>query len=673
MIYLNESRLKQLCKCLIFSSRYSNDLVVINIKIVIDSVALSFTKKLKSLYLFLSAILWFFLMSKIHNKELPTYVEHPNADGKEEIYYEHAFGLRRLVCLLLSIGILCSVILCATGGEEGDFNGLPFYQIDSSKWNVFSQGNYDGLCPVAEKIDPIKYLANKDGLNIFFNDEKYRNSSLNKLAGAIEIPTEVYDDMVNPPSIETEEELFEFDNRWRPWAEFHQYLNKTFPKVHENLKVEKINKLGLIYTWKGSTTKKPIMLTAHIDVVPVENATLDEWTYPPFHGTVRGKYMYGRGVSDCKSLLIALMETLELLLAESSFHPERTIILAFGYDEESKGSGAAEISKYLLREYGSDSFYAIIDEGNSGYYSTNGLNLVLPATGEKGYVDSSIKIFTPGGHSSIPPKHTLIGLLAKIIETIEDEEFDSIITPANPVMNYLQCIAEHSTSIDKSLRRDIMRAHFDIKSNENIRKYLGKDLLTKYLIQTSQAVDTVFGGVKSNALPEFAEVLVNHRIAIELSVEDVSSKILSNIHKVADKYDLGIYFDGKSLKNPTANGHISYSLVDRLEPAPSSPVDDNIWNTFGGSLRYLYEELINPHSNKTFIISPFISTGNTDTKSYWDLSRNIYRYVPGLSIETSSNVHSIDEKLQFEEHFIVQAFYYYYLQVVDKVSDDVGK
>lgn len=34
----------------------------------------------------------------------------------------------------------------------------------------------------------------------------------------------------------------------------------------------------------------------------------------------------------------------------------------------------------------------------------------------------------------------------------------------------------------------------------------------KYLLQTSQAVDIISGGVKINALPERAQAIVNHRI-----------------------------------------------------------------------------------------------------------------------------------------------------------------
>ncbi|KAF7999535.1 hypothetical protein HF325_006211 [Metschnikowia pulcherrima] len=81
------------------------------------------------------------------------------------------------------------------------------------------------------------------------------------------------------------------------------------------------------------------MLTAHYDVVPVQPETLNQWTFPPFDGAYDGRYVYGRGVSDCKDLLVGLLETVELLLSEDRFAPQRTIVLAFGYDEEAAGRG----------------------------------------------------------------------------------------------------------------------------------------------------------------------------------------------------------------------------------------------------------------------------------------------------------------------------------------------
>lgn len=527
--------------------------------------------------------------------------------------------------------------------------------------------NPDALCPLVNKVDPTNFVYESDTIDKLLHDDSTKNESIARLLGAVKYPTEIYDGMVDPKEAESLDDLYKIEPRWRHFEKFMGYLERTFPLVHKKLHLAKVNKLSLVYTWEGKNpSKKPILLTAHYDVVPVQPETIPEWTFPPFEGGYDGQYLYGRGVSDCKNLLIGLLETIELLLAEGKFEPDRTILLAFGYDEEAAGRGAEAISEHLLKKYGPDSILQIIDEGSTGFEKIEGTNFILPATGEKGHLNSILEFFTPGGHSSVPPKHTAIGLLSKLVSSIEDKEFESIITNANPVLNQLQCLAEHA-DIDTSLRKDILKAHFDANANKNLIKYLRRKPLSKYLITTSQAVDIVEGGVKSNALPEHASVLINHRIAVEETVETTSRKVLDQVTEFAEKYDLGIVFRGKTVKEKTENGYINYKLNEPLEPAPVTPVGDEIWNLFGGSLRYLYEDLVFPELNDTFVFSPFIDTGNTDTKSYWDLTRNIFRYNPGVSTP-NGNIHSVDERASADGHMQLVAFYYYYLQVVDSLE-----
>lgn len=569
----------------------------------------------------------------------------------------------------LFIGINFILILCTLFSYGSDESKPIKTPIDVFRTFMQEPHEPNSLCPIVPKIDPSDVLHNPDTINYILSDKSFHTSVRKKLLNAVKIPTEIFDGMENPQSVKSLKELYELDPRWKPFEKFHDYLEKTYPLVHKHLQLKKINKFGLVYTWKGKdTSKKPIMLTAHQDVVPVPHETIDQWTFPPFEGGFDGKYLYGRGVSDCKNLLIALMGTIELLLEEDKFKPQRTIILAFGYDEEAAGKGAEEISDYLVNKYGPDSILQIIDEGDEGYQEIEGVKLVLPATGEKGHLNSVIDLFTPGGHLSVPPRHTSIGIMSQLITEIEDKEFSPILTNNNPVLGQLYCLAEHSKILNKSIKGDILKAQIDQNANQRVVEYLSKDAETKYLITTSQAVDIIEGGVKSNALPEHVSVVVNSRIAVEENVNTVVSKLKADISTIADKFNLGLIIDNQEIIEPTEHGYFNYSLIESLEPAPVSPINGESWNIFGGSLRYLYEDLIFPDSNDTFIVAPFLSTGNTDTKSYWDLTRNIYRYQPSIATK-NSNIHSIDEKLDFEGHFHIIAFYYYYLQLVDGKDD----
>lgn len=107
----------------------------------------------------------------------------------------------------------------------------------------------------------------------------------------------------------------------------------------------------------------------------------------PWSGHYDGTYVWGRGAVDCKNTLSGTLEAVTLLL-EASFVPRRTVLLAYGFDEESKGwEGAGEISKYFESVYGKDGIAFIVDEGGLGIGETYGRGFAMPATGEKGYLD----------------------------------------------------------------------------------------------------------------------------------------------------------------------------------------------------------------------------------------------------------------------------------------------
>jgi len=94
-------------------------------------------------------------------------------------------------------------------------------------------------------------------------------------------------------------------------------------------------------------------------------------------------------------------------LITSGFKPTRTIVVSFGFDEEASGTyGAGSLAPHLERIYGENGIALIVDEG-SGFGEWYGSVIATPGIAEKGYLDTRVKITAPGGHSSIPPSHTV--------------------------------------------------------------------------------------------------------------------------------------------------------------------------------------------------------------------------------------------------------------------------
>lgn len=148
---------------------------------------------------------------------------------------------------------------------------------------------------------------------------------------------------------------------------FDAWLQRSFPVVfqHPRTTVEHVNSLGLLVTITGSEPSlKPLLLMSHTDVTPAPHETYDRWTHPPFSGKIDDIFVWGRGASDDKTLLVGQYAALSLLLRDPTWTPQRTIILSHGFAEEEVHSqqGAVQIAKFLEERYGRESMLLVIGE-----------------------------------------------------------------------------------------------------------------------------------------------------------------------------------------------------------------------------------------------------------------------------------------------------------------------
>jgi carboxypeptidase PM20D1 len=187
----------------------------------------------------------------------------------------------------------------------------------------------------------------------------------------------------------------EFDN-------FISFLEESYPSVHTQLELEKINRYALIYKWKGSdSSKNPIGLTSHYDVVPVLEGTEKNWEQPPFSGAVVTDKIWGRGTLDDKVGVIGILEAVEFLL-DDGFKPTRDVYIMFGFDEEIGGDEGALKIVNTLKDRGV-TFDFVLDEGGAIVENmVPGVDQPVGVVGisEKGSATAELSIEGSGGHSS---------------------------------------------------------------------------------------------------------------------------------------------------------------------------------------------------------------------------------------------------------------------------------
>ncbi|KAJ6111962.1 hypothetical protein N7523_008023 [Penicillium sp. IBT 18751x] len=521
------------------------------------------------------------------------------------------------------------------------------------------------ICPQAPKV-----TLPDDGLESslkFLNDAAFRTRQASRLSRAVQVPTVVGDFMEDP-----------YDEAFEPVVQFQKLLEEMFPLVHAKAEIDHINRLGLVYTFQGvDTTRKPILFMAHQDVVPIDDPS--DWTHPPFDGYFDGEWLWGRGSSDCKNVLIGLMSALEELLAQD-WSPSRTILFAFGFDEESHGFlGAGSIAPELEKKYGKDSFEFILDEGGMGLQSldsdSNEVVYALPGVGEKGSLDLVLELAVPGGHSSIPPSHTGIGIMAEILYELERQElFSPRLDPSHPSHGMLECQARYSPSHVEPWLADKL-AEGDAKAlGEAVASSRGPAV--RYTLQTSQAADLIRGGVKTNALPEKISAVVNYRVALHMTPDQLRERAVRIISPIAKSHNVSLHIAFPGVADSQDNffgGDGDRTLVlsplnEPLSPAPispSNPLTSKVWARFSGVARSVFESHPNPlvkseakaESSPTVVVTGDIMTGNTDTRFYWSLSENIYRWSPSRMGGTF-NIHTVDERIRLDVHLEGLMLYY---------------
>ncbi|KZO99295.1 carboxypeptidase S [Calocera viscosa TUFC12733] len=483
-----------------------------------------------------------------------------------------------------------------------------------------------------------------------FADEVFQNKSAGLLGAAVQIETESYDDLGEVDK----------DERWeQKYGPFHEWVEGAFPYVHKTLKVEKVNTWGLVYTWQGSdATLKPIVLGAHQDTVPVDRKTLSQWVNPPFSGHYDGTYIWGRGTCDDKEQLIGALIALELL-AKHSFNPRRTVILASGFDEEIGGQhGARTIGNFLLERYGENGIAFILDEG-AGYGDLLGRTVAVPAIGERGHVDVKVQVNYQGGHSSVPPRNTGIDILADMIHTLNLNPPKPLLSKKNPFYDTLQCLAAYSPDLPLSVRKDIIRSSTWAPALKRVTSWvLGLPSgplspLGGTLIRTTQASTVIQGGVKVNALPEQVYALINHRIVPGSSVAETQDRIISLLTPRAETYNLSLSAFGASIIPHEAKAgevFIDDAFEPGLEPAPVTPKAAE-WDLFGGTIRAEWAKRdvsFNHGEMEDIIVAPGVMNVNTDSKHFWKLTKNIFRYAHLDPKGMYNGLHTINEAITLE-------------------------
>ena len=385
-------------------------------------------------------------------------------------------------------------------------------------------------------------------------------------------------------------------------------LPGLYPKVFEACSFRQLPGRALLFHWKGKSPKKPAVLMAHYDVVPV----LEEmWDKPPFAGIIEDGVLWGRGTLDTKVTMNGALFAANTLL-EQGFTPENDIYFAFSGGEEVNGPGAKNIVDWFQENKITPGL--VVDEGGAVVENVfPGVKVPCGMVGiaEKGMMNVRYTVKSAGGHASAPLPKTPITSLATACRKVVDNPFKMHINKPAGLM--FDTLARHSTFVYKLIFSNLWC--FKPVLNLICKKSGGE---MNALVRTTTAFTQAQGSSARNVIPAQASLVSNMRLS---PMDSVAS---------AESY----------LKKVVNDRSVEIEVLESFEPSPISETDCDAYYRVADAVAETW---------RGCVVTPYLMVQCSDSRHYGAISRNVYRFsAMDLTSEERKTIHGNNERIRLK-------------------------
>lgn len=396
-----------------------------------------------------------------------------------------------------------------------------------------------------------------------------------------------------------------------PFDRFHAALERLYPRLHAVLEREVIAGHSLLYRWAGSATGEPLVLMAHIDVVPVVD---DEWDRPAFDAEIVGEgedaELHARGAIDDKGSLVAILEAVEQLVIDG-FTPVRDVYLAFGHNEETAGDGAQEIVRVLQGRGIRPGL--VLDEGGAvvdGVIPGVTVSTAMVGVAERGVMTLLLTAREGGGHASTPPAVPATARLARAIDRLHRHPFPTRLAP--PVRAMFTTVAPHAPQplrwvfSNLGLLGPALAAAFP---------RLGPEM--NAMVRTTAVATQLSGAPGENVLATTARAAVNIRLLTGDTVDGAAARV----------------------RRVIADPAVEIEVRHGSDPSKVSPWKGEAWLRIAQAVADGLGEQI--------VTTPYIQLGASDSRWFTAISDHVYRFTPfHLTRAERDALHSHNERIR---------------------------
>jgi len=389
------------------------------------------------------------------------------------------------------------------------------------------------------------------------------------------------------------------------------------------LEMEGTAALVVRYRGDGSLGKKPISISAHMDVV---DAMRDDWARDPFTLVEEDGYFFGRGTVDDKLGMTAVVASF-LRLKSESWIPGRDLIIAFSGDEET----GMTTTKALVNEfrYLTDSEFVLnADSGGATLPEDGG----IPASfgmqaAEKTYVTWEMIVRNPGGHSSRPRGDNAIYDLSNALVQIQNYQF--------PV-NYNNLTLAFFQGIGKRTEGALGKAMRDFSTNPHNKAAIAELRSHSSYVGTTgtTCVATMLkAGHAENALPQSAVATINCRVFPGTGVENTLAQ----------------------LKQVISNPDIEFKMLAEPTETDPSPLRLDVLKALQKAIDIKFPGLE---------IIPSMSSGGTDGMHFRAAGIPSYGVNGGYGKASDNFSHGLNERVQVQSFYDNIAHWYVLLPAI---------
>jgi len=383
---------------------------------------------------------------------------------------------------------------------------------------------------------------------------------------------------------------------------------------------------NLVVRLRGTGARKPILLLAHIDVVP---ANREDWSVDPFKLTEKDGYYYGRGTGDDKFMAAAFVTNM-IRYKKEGYKPDRDIILALETDEEILDRNEVGI-QWLLKHHRDliDAEFALNEGGGVGLKDGKPIRNSVQ-TSEKVSVSFLLEVKNKGGHSSLPTKDNAIYRLAEGLVRLSNFRFPMNLNETTRA--YFERTAQFEGEQTAADIRAALSDKPDPASLSFVR--LAANPVYNAQLRTTCVATMLEGGHAVNALPQLATAKVNCRIMPGEPIEGVKA----TLEKVLDDDQIKVtQMEQGVLSAPSALHEEIMGAIGKLSkefwptavilPVMSAGATDGSYLRNAGIPTY-------GHSGLAGDINDFRAHGKDErvaVKSFYEGQEYLYRLVKMLS------------------------------------------